>query len=301
MVILSIASVLLALCILVASLAALPNADQFGFLDTTAEVVNASQPNQIGPAGWTFAIWGVIFPWQIILMLYAWSFVFRPSTSRTISWIALLLYTGTNVSGTIWAYVFNNGYLGISFPFLFMMWAFMVAAIAVETVHLYKLTPRLLKERKYKIDLWITRMLVVNGMCIYATWLTVANMVQFASIIQYDAGADGVTAGSISLWILSVIVLSYFALENTVLDRFTRFIYIIYPVLIWSLIGVVAENWGQYEVIINPLISLFLLVLAIILLVARIVMVTLFAKYRPLPYCRSTDTDSNQEPEKIPL
>ena len=61
-----------------------------------------------------------------------------------------------------------------------------------------------------------------------------------------------------------------------------------------------AENWGQYEVIINPLISLFLLVLAIILLVARIVMVTLFAKYRPLPYCRSTDTDSNQEPEKIP-
>ena len=144
-------------------------------------------------------------------------------------------------------------------------------------------------------------MLVVNGMCIYATWLTVANLVQFTSIIQYDAGADGVTAGSISVWILSVIVLSYFALENTVLDRFTRFIYIIYPTLIWSLIGVVAENWGRFEIIINPLISLFLLVLAIIMLVARIVMVTLFAKYRPLPYCHSTDTDSNQEPEKIPL
>ena len=66
-----------------------------------------------------------------------------------------------------WAYVFNNGYLGISFPFLFMMWAFMVVAIAVETVHLYKLTPRLLKERKYKIDLWITRMLVVNAWHVY--------------------------------------------------------------------------------------------------------------------------------------
>ena len=289
-VILSIATVMLALCILVASLSSLPNADQFGFLDTTAEVFNGSQRTQIFLLdGHLQYAWGVIFPWQIILMLYAWSFVFRPSTPRTISWIALLLYTGTNVSGTIWAYVFNNGYLGISFPFLFMMIVGVHGGcyIAVETVHLYKLTPRLLKECKYKIDLWITRMLVVNGMCIYATWLTVANMVQFASIIQYDAGADGVTAGSISLWILSVIVLSYFALENTVLDRFTRFIYIIYPVLIWSLIGVVAENWGQYEVIINPLISLFLLVLAIILLVARIIMVTLFAKYRPLPYCRS--------------
>ena len=48
-----------------------------------------------------------------------------------------------------------------------MMWAFMVVAIAVETVHLYKLTPRLLKERKYKIDLWITRMLVVNAWHVY--------------------------------------------------------------------------------------------------------------------------------------
>ena len=42
---------------------------------------------------------------------------------------------------------------------------------------------------------------------------------------------------------------------------------------ILSLIGVVAENWGQYQIIINPLISLFLLVLAIVLLVARIVTV----------------------------
>ena len=55
-VILSIATVMLALCILVASLSSLPNADQFGFLDTTAEVFNGSQRTQISPAGWTFAI-----------------------------------------------------------------------------------------------------------------------------------------------------------------------------------------------------------------------------------------------------
>ena len=310
MLILVFASVMLAFCILTASLAALPNAEEFGFVDTTAEVFNGTMSTQVNPAGWTFAIWGVIFPWQILLLLYAWAFVFQPSTPRTISWIALLLYTGTNVCGGIWAYLFGNALLGVSFIFLFGMWAFMVAAIAVQTAYLYKLTPRLLEKHstriKYKIDLWITRMLVVNGMCIYATWLTVAVLVQFTTIIQYEADAPGNTAASISLWLLSVEVLSYFALENTVLDRFTRFIYIVYPVLIWSLIGVIAENWGKYDLNTNPIIALFMLVLTIILLVARIVMVILFALYRPIPYCNpSTDTasntDSNQEQEKIPL
>ena len=38
---------------------------------------------------------------------------------------------GTNVSRTIWVYVFNNGYRAISFPFIVMMWIFIVAACMV--------------------------------------------------------------------------------------------------------------------------------------------------------------------------
>ena len=32
---------------------------------------------QITPAGWAFSIWGVIYTWQALWLLYAWTFVFR--------------------------------------------------------------------------------------------------------------------------------------------------------------------------------------------------------------------------------
>ena len=84
----------------------------------------------------------------------------------------------------------------MSLPFLVLMWAFIILAIGVESVHLYKLTPRLLANPKYKIDLWITRMLAVNGMGIYATWLSVAKFVQFTSVLQDNANVNSITAGA---------------------------------------------------------------------------------------------------------
>ena len=151
-------------------------------------------------------------------MVYALSFLFRPSTPCTVSWISLWLYTGTNVSGIIWSYVWGNTYQEIAFSLLFLMWAFILAAISVETVHLYRVTPDMKMSMKYKIDLWITRLLVVNGMCIYATWLTVATLLNFGIVLQYYAGVNETTTGAVMLWLLSVEVLAYFAVENTVFD-----------------------------------------------------------------------------------
>ena len=172
-VLLSFATVVLGVVMLVSMLANLPNANQFGFLNATERLFTSNR-TLVNPAGWTFSVWGFIWIWQTLMVLYAWSFVFRPHTPRTISWVSLLLYTATNTSGIIWYYTFSNDYRTISFPFVFGMWAFIVAAIAVQSVHLYKLTPRLLRERNYKIDLWITRILVLNALYTYATWLTLA-------------------------------------------------------------------------------------------------------------------------------
>ena len=276
-----VATVMLAVGIITSGMASLPNANELGFKNQTQYVANKTQ---ITPAGWTFAIWGVIYPWQAIWMVYALSFLFRPSTPRTVSWISLWLYTGTNAFGIIWIYVWGNAYPHIAFPFLFLMWAFILAAISVETVHLYKVTPDMKTSMKYKIDLWITRLLVVNGMCIYAAWLTVATLLNFSVVLQYYAGVDETTTGGGLLWLLSVEVLVYFAFENTIFDRFTRFIFIVYPALIWALSGVLATHWGQEVPNINPVLTLLILVLAILLLIARVVLVTMFAFCRPVEY-----------------
>ena len=76
-----------------------------GFANGTAEVSDMFYL-QITPAGWTFSIWSIIYTWrQVLWLLYAWSFVFRPSTPRTVSWISLLLYTCADIGNIIWIFV----------------------------------------------------------------------------------------------------------------------------------------------------------------------------------------------------
>ena len=259
-----------------------------GFANATGEVSDMFSL-QITPAGWTFSIWGIIYTWQVLWLLYAWSFVFRPSTPRTVSWISLLLYSCGNICNIIWIFVWGNNYPQIAFPFIFLIWAFVVAAISVETYHINKVSPVMLSNKKYKIDLWITRLLVPNGLVIYATWLTAATHLNFGIVLQYYANVSAVTTGAVMLWLLSALTLIYFALENTILDRYARFIFMVYPVLIWALTGVMSAHWGREDPDTNPVLTLLLLLLSIGLLLVRAVLVTIFAFRRPIIYPSNKD------------
>ena len=279
-VVLAVTTVVLLVVFIVNGLA---GAGTAGFVNSTGNVSDLFRL-QVTPAGWTFAIWGVIYAWQVLWILYAWSFIFRPSTPRTVSWIALLLYTCNNISNITWIYLWGNEYPQVAFAFIFLMWAFLVAAAAVEAFQIYRMTPTLQTQKKFKIDLWISRILVINGIVIYATWLTVATLINFGIVLEYFAEVPAETTGVVILWLLSVVVLAYFALENTILDRFARFIFIVYPVLIWALSGVISGNWGREEDTNTvPVVALLMLILVIMLFIAKGVLVTVFTFFRPLP------------------
>ena len=277
-----VATVFLICVFIISALSSVPDANKFGFANSTGQISNDFNL-QVTPANWTFSIWGVIFAWQALWVLYAWSFVFRPSTPRTVSWISLLLYTCANVNTIIWLYVWGSSRTDISFAFVFLSWAFLLAAIGVETYHLYNLAPIMQGSlAKYKIDLWISRLLVPNGLVIYTTWVTVATLLNFGIVLQYYASVSAITTGAVILWLLSVIVVGYFALENTILDRFARFIFVVYLVLIWALSGVLSAHWGQEDTNTNPVLTLLLLLLVIVLFIARVSMMITFAFLRPL-------------------
>ena len=261
-------------------LSALPDARKFGFANTTGQVSNEFYL-QITPAGWTFAIWGIIYAWQLLWIIYAWSFVFRSSAPLTVSWISQLLYSCANVGNIVWLYVWGNNMPQISLPVIVPLWLCLIAAAGVQAVHIYRLTSSL---QNNKIDLWITRLLVTNGLAIYATWTTVATLINVGIVLQYYASFTAGNTGTLILWVLSLIVLGYFALENTVLDRFARFIFIVYPTLIWALSGVLSAHWGKEVPDTNPLLTLLLLVFSVVLFIVRSILVAIFAVFRPIPY-----------------
>lgn len=152
-----------------------------------------------------------------------------------------------------------------------------------QAIFLYLQTPALRLKKKYKIDLYITRLLVLNGIALYASWLTVATQLNFIIVLEYFANVDTTTAATVGLSILTMEIIIYFVLENTVLDRFARFIFIVYPLFIWALSGSLAAHWEVEMYRRDPIFTVVLLVLVIVFFIARIVLWIVFAFVRPLP------------------
>ena len=227
---------------------------------------------QVTPPKETFMILGTLAViWQILWILYAWSFVFCCKIPCTISWVMLLLYTCSDISKIIWIFLWSNSHPQIAFPFIVLVLVFSISAIVMQIMHVYKLTPTLQTQCKYKIDLWITRLLVINGMVVHATFVSFVVLLNFGIILQYFADVSPITTGAVIVWLATVIVLTYFALENTILKRFTSFIFIVYPTLAWVLLDVWSAHYcRQEDPNTNPVLTLLLLLLVTILLLVRL-------------------------------
>ena len=273
---LSLASLLMLAEIIVSILSGLGNANDFGFKNTTGNISD-KYTTQITPAGWTFSIWGVIYLYQILWLTYAWSFALQPPKPYTIPWITFLIHAFSSVCTIVWLYVWGNDYPQVAFPVIVLVALALYFAEGFAAVYLYGQSPKVSKTEKV-----VANVLVINGIAIYATWLTFATLANFSIVLQYFAGVDAVTTGTAMLTVLTVEVVVYFALENTILDRYARYVFIVYPVLIYSLAGILSKHWNDVDRQ-NPIFTLVLEVVVCVLFIARIVLWILYHFFRPLP------------------
>ena len=248
----------------------------FGVANSTTNVSD-SYYLQITPAGWAFSIWGFIYAWQALWTLYGWSFVVRYKTAPTIPSPVYIIYTGSSLCNITWTFLFNNYYAQAAFPFIFLLGLFLYIAIGIVAVHLYHMRQQ---GTIRVIDVWATWILVINGIAIYATWLTVATLLNLGIVVQYYGDFSAVNTGTLCLSLLTVEVIVYFILENTVLDCFARYVLIVYPVIVWALAAILSAHWNQEDDNRNPIFTLVLIILSSILLISRVVLVIIFTFVR---------------------
>ena len=279
---LSIATVILITTFIINGLSAASNFQDFGFKNQTGEVAD-TYFTQINPNGWTFSIWGVIYAWQALWVLYGWTFVFRPSFKKTINPLVYFCYAGANCCNITWIYLWGNLYPQAAFPFIALIAISLWTAVAIQVGYLRYLKPHDGK-MPLKFDYFITQFLVVNGLAIYGTWTAIASLINFDIIISYFGSASDTTAGTVVLSILTFELLVYFVLENTVLDRFVRFVFMVYPVVIWALSGVISrqKEFKDGEGKRNFIFTAVLLGIAVLLFIVRIILWIVFAFVRPL-------------------
>lgn len=255
---------------------ALASTGKFPFLQSTGNISDEYQ-TEITPAGWTFAIWGIIYTFLTLVLVYVLSGLCRKNAYGYVYCSPAVLPHGffvfwcLNLSLNVgWLFLWDRSLMIVALVFLIFIALTNYTVIAFSCLGLHNYGAWLNKH--HKVDLWLHRVLIQNGIAIYATWTTIASLVNLNVVLVTETKMSQADASTTSLSIL-VVVLSWFILENFLLDKHVRYILTIYPTVIWAVTGVFTKNFDTTSPTRNNIFTAALLGVGCFMCAARILLV----------------------------
>nr|KAG5693439.1 hypothetical protein BaRGS_022326 [Batillaria attramentaria] len=206
---------------------------------------------EITPAGWTFSIWGFIYVWQALWCLYSLILLCRRTDSGpaylcpvVLSPALFVFYMLANACNIAWLFLFDRDVIEGAFVSLLLIAVFLIVTMAVSYRTLDAASPALV-DQKRTVDIWLVRVLVHNGLGIYATWTSIASLLNMAMVIRYrsDPVISNTDACSVALGVLTAEILVFVATDLILLDRYSRYTITPYIVVVVALVGSMAKNW----------------------------------------------------------
>ena len=124
-----------------------------------------------------------------------------------------------------------------------------------------------------KLDKIITWLLPINSMFLYAAWASLASHINLTIVLSYFTSLNEADSGTIGLALITLMIFIYFVLEFTIGLPFLRYVYTVYPVVVWVCVGILARHWRNLEEDNrNKFFTLVLLVIVVPLFVAKVLL-----------------------------
>ncbi|XP_077389101.1 uncharacterized protein LOC144026348 [Festucalex cinctus] len=246
---------------------------------TTTGNVSDVFVTEITPSGWTFSIWSVIYVWLTLMIIYILANLCRKNDYGYVYCSPPVLPYGFFICWCLnlcfniaWLLIWDRAWMIAALVFLILVVGtnYGMVAFACHGLHIYG--PWL--KTYHKVDLWLIRILVQNGVMIYTTWTTIATLINLAIVLVYEANVSQTNAATVSYCILTVVLLVWFFLQNVVLDKHLRYVLIDYPVVIWALAGNFDKNYNAESPSRSGIFIVVLLAAASLLYALRLVLVT---------------------------
>ncbi|XP_070574944.1 uncharacterized protein [Ptychodera flava] len=245
------------------------------FLNKTQDISDLYHTD-FTPAYWTFQIWPVIYIWFGGFLVYlvigtcrrnSHDYVYvNPKIHTWVFFVFFMFNQGLNVG---WVFLFDRQYMipALAFVALIAFTSYIVLFDSMRNliVHYAELN---LHQRG---DIWATRILVHNGLAIYATWTSIATLLNLCLVLHYFADIDMDTATLISHVIVSAEIVFWVIFENFIFDKYLRYTITIYPTAIVAYAGIIDENWDPTKT--TSIYALVVLTVLSCLCVARFMLV----------------------------
>ncbi|KAK2868689.1 hypothetical protein Q7C36_000560 [Tachysurus vachellii] len=255
------------------------------FLHKTGNV-SALYETEITPAGWTFTIWGIIYSWLLLMNVYFLSCICRRTTNGWMYSSPAVLPYGFFLSWII------NMLLNITW---LLLWDRELMIPALICLALIAFTSYLLiffscvglrahgawLKQNHPTDLCCIYVLVQNGIATYATWTTIATLLNLTVVLDIKSVCP-TNAATVSLCLLLLEVIIWFAVENFVIEKHVRYVLTIYPVIMFALSGSLSKHYDAEDPGRNAVFSAVLLALACVFFVIRLFLVVWRNRTRPL-------------------
>ena len=243
------------------------------FLNTTGAISDGNYL-EVVPAGWTFGvIWGTIYVWNAQGLIYCLTticrrrsyddqYVYAEGTSTPP--LMYVFFTLNMFCNLAWIFVWDRQHIIVAFVILASLTGFLYTAIIFTLRATYKNIQKCCRERG-----WVVGQ-VHNAMCFYATWVSVATLINFGTVLSYGGGnVPQSTTCTIILSILTVGLVAWFVADLVFLDKYVRYVLTPYIVLILAFSGSIDKNWNPANT--NSIFTACLLGIVCAMLLVKIV------------------------------
>ncbi|XP_033630281.1 uncharacterized protein LOC117292365 [Asterias rubens] len=219
------------------------------FLNNGTGSVARLYPTEIAPAGWTLTVWQVIHIFEGLFHLYVLTSLVRRNVQGPvyrnpvlITPVMLLLYGFVVALNISWVFVYDRQYVPVACGLNALM---PIALCTLLVLHHRKVDQNgFIMKQNHKCDLVLVRIIVQNGMALYATWVTISTQLTLATVLTYWGDVEQSISCTISLSIVLGLFLIYSVLENFVWDKYLRYTYTVWMIVIIALSGIIARNWN---------------------------------------------------------
>ncbi|XP_034036496.1 uncharacterized protein LOC117519271 [Thalassophryne amazonica] len=259
--------------------------NNLGIFTQMTEDVSLKYTTLFTPAQWTFFVWDFIYFWVFAMFSYMVVGLCRRSAYGFMFTTPAVLPYGFHIS------VIINMLFNITWLFLFdreMLFTVLITSLLMTATSYMILFFSCWGLRVYggwlhkfhRTDLWLIRILVQNGMAVYATWGMLCTLLNLTIYLQYQTETLKCYCVMASLLLLLMELLAWFLLENFWLDNDVRYVLTIYPVVVLWLTATLQNSTSSGGHV--YIFAAFILAVSCILFVVRIALVTWRHYKRPL-------------------
>ncbi|KAK1173685.1 hypothetical protein AOXY_G3861 [Acipenser oxyrinchus oxyrinchus] len=257
-----------------------------GLFLTTHQNITEKFVLQITPDAWLVSIWTLINAWNGLWLIYVFITLFRRNQYGPV-------YCNPAIHPPMFYILWiANNLLSIGFLFLWDRQC-LVQALGLQILIPYSCYVMLgisyrnlyqhdtwLKSNSSS-DLWNVRYLVHNGLALYAAWTSIDVLVNFGIVLKYSFGLMDPAVSTAMLSILLVKLIVWFLLENFVLEKYVRYTFTVYPVVILGLAGMFTRNYRFDSITTNTIYCGVLMAIGAAFCVFRLIAICFYDDNKP--------------------